>query len=231
MVALAALGSSAAGKPAASGAAAGIPVTVRIEGDSKTLLPTTAVSPHAGVVKKGGHSCSETSAAGALQLATRGRWSGKWYSGLGFEVFKVFGETDIYSKTHSYWELFVDNQAASVGMCGLKLHRGDQLLFAAVAVKGTEYPLALKVLTKPVAGKPFSVKVVYFKGHKATPLAGVTVTAGGVSAEPQAGNEVRAKTNGQGFATMTVQHAGLTEFGATKDHYIRAASVTEDVTS
>ncbi len=229
VVALAALGSSAAGKPAASTAAAGIPVTVRIEGDTKTLLETTAVKPHAGLVKKAGHSCSATSAAGALQLGTRGRWSGKWYSGLGFEVFRIFGEGDIYSKTHTFWELFIDNVASSVGMCEAKLHRGDQVLFAAVPAKGTEYPLVLDVLTNPKAGKPFKVKVVYFKGHTATPVAGATVTAGGVSAEPIANGTVTAKTNSQGIATLTVQHAGLTAFGASKDRYVRAASVTKDV--
>lgn len=229
VVALAALGSSATGKPAARTAAAGIPVSVRIEGDTKTLLPATTVSPGSAVVKKGAHSCAGNTAAGALNVATHGRWSGKWYSGLGFEVTKIDGEDDEYTSTHSYWELFVNNVASSVGMCSEKLRRGDQILFAAVAGKGTEYPLVLSLLSKPKAGKPVKVKVVYFKKHKATPLAGVTVTAAGISAEPVPNDSVSAKTNSQGIATLTVRRAGLTEFSASKKLYVRAEPVTKGV--
>ncbi len=228
-VALAALGSTAAGKPAAKAAAAGIPVTVRIEGDTKTLLPTTKVTVHPGLVKKGGHSCSDTTAAGALNVSTRDRWSGKWYSGLGFEVFRIFSETDIYAKTHSWWELFVNNQPASAGMCSIKLHRGDQVLFAAVAAKGTEYPLALKVLTKPVAGKPFKVQVLeYYKG-KARPSAGAKVSAFATSAEPIPNSTVTAMSNSHGIATLTVTRTGLIALQATKAHFIRSADVPKDV--
>ena len=61
-----------------------------------------------------------------------GNWSGTYSSGLGIEVTKILGESGIYSKGH-YWEFFVDNHAASLGICSQKVTSGDQLLFANVS--------------------------------------------------------------------------------------------------
>jgi hypothetical protein len=205
-------------------------VTVRIEGASRTLLPTTTVRPGTGVVRKDGHSCSRASGAGALNNATRGAWSGKWFSGLGFEVLKILGETDNFTTTRSYWDLFVNNVASQVGICSVKLHPGEQLLFAAVPAKGTVYPLRLNVLSQPVAGRAFRVRVVFYDAkRKPHPLAGATVTATGIGREPLPNDRITAKTGSGGVATLTEQRSGLIQLGAGKRGYVRAASVARDV--
>jgi hypothetical protein len=202
-----------AGTPAL---AAGTAVTVRVEGLKRTLLAPKVVTPGSGVVRRNRHSCRASSGAGALQAATRGAWSGKWFSGLGFEVFKILGETDQFTTTKSYWELFVDNVAASSGICGVKLHRGEQLLFAAVPDTFAGYPLVLRAPAPATAGKPFTVKVDYVspKG-KLKPLARARVHAAGLSA----------RTNGKGEARLTDKHAGTLTLRADHAGYIRAAPV------
>src|SRR5262245_13970912 len=49
-------------------------VDVRVESLTRTLVSRTVVTMRRAVVKDGGHSCSGTSAAGALERATGGDW-------------------------------------------------------------------------------------------------------------------------------------------------------------
>src|SRR6202044_2084200 len=154
----------------------------RVEGVSKTLLPAKSVTvPTSGSITKGGTpkgSCPATTAAGAFNVATRGNWSGTYSSGLGIEVTKILGETGIYSKGH-YWEFFVNNHAASVGICDQKVSSGDQLLFANVPAKGAaEFPIVISAPAKATAGSSFQVKASYYptKSNPPKPLAGVSFT-------------------------------------------------------
>jgi hypothetical protein len=215
-----------------TGAAASNPtkVKVRVEGRTKTLLPMTTVTLRSGLVKKGGHSCPANSGAGALNQATHGAWSATWFSGLGFDVTKIFGETDNFTTTHSWWELFKNNVATSTGICDLTPRRGDQLLFAAVPANGTAYPLGLKVLSTPAVGHAFKVKVVsYGPQGQAKALAGATVSVSQITAEPVANGRISAKTNASGVAQLTETRLGLIDIGASKRGYIRAATVAENV--
>jgi hypothetical protein len=194
---------------ASTAAAAGTTVTVRVEGKSKTLLPAKSVTAHGGVVRMDGHTCPGTSGAGALNAATHGAWSGKFFTGLGIEVLKILGETDSYTSTKSYWELFVNNVASQQGMCGITLHRGEQILFAAVPATGTEYPLEVIAPSHVSKGHAFTVTVKAWGAHgKAKPLAGAKV--GG------------ATTNRHGTATLTLTHTGKTTLTATSKGFIRA---------
>jgi hypothetical protein len=188
------------------------PATIRIEGLNRTLLGATAVSTNGAAVRKGGHSCPGTSGAGALNRATRGHWSGKWFSGLGFEVFTVLGETDKFTTTNSYWELFVNNVAASVGMCGVHLRHGEQLLFAAVPANGIEYPLVLTAPRSALVGHPFTVRVTWINAKgKPKPLAGASV--GGKH------------TNSHGIVHISPTHAGTLVLRTTKRGYIRTEAI------
>src|ERR1700760_469028 len=178
---------AAAGAPVAVIAALAAPafaaptkVSFRVEGASKTLLPAKSVAvPTGGSITKGGTppgSCPANSAAGALNTATGGNWSGTYSSGLGIDVTKILGESGIYSKG-SYWEFFVDNRAASVGICDQKVSSGDQFLFANVPAKGApEFPIGFSARTKATAGTSFKVKASYYptKSKTAKPLAGVS---------------------------------------------------------
>jgi hypothetical protein len=208
---------------AAAAAASAPKVTIRIEGSRRTLLATTTVqAPSSGSITKDGArkgDCPAVSAAGVLNVATKGSWSGSWSSKYDdFLITKILGDTE--STKTSYWEILVDNVAASTGACEIKLHAGEQLLFAAVPLTGTGYPLAIKAPAGATTGKPFSVTVVSYNGKGvAGPLAGATVTGGGASAT----------TNAKGIARLTERHAGTITLAASKTGYVRAAAVSVKV--
>jgi hypothetical protein len=202
--------------PAAALAAGGPTVTVRVQGLTRALLLPKAVHTHGGWVTRYGAprgACPARSAQGALNAATRRRWRGVWTTQFGpeYEITSILGETHSFSSKY-FWEIFADNVAATAGACELKLHRGEQLLFAAVPQTGNAYPSALRAPQSVAAGHAFSVKVVWFNARgRAKPLAGARVTGGGLSAT----------TNGSGVATLIAAHAGTLVLHA---HHKRSAS-------
>jgi hypothetical protein len=120
----------AVASPAALGA--GTQVTVRVEGKKHTLLRTKSVRTRGGFITRGGApagACPATSGAGALDAATSHHWSGPWNSMFNeFEIKTILGDTESTSKF--YWGIWINNHYATTGACELKVHRGDQLLFA-----------------------------------------------------------------------------------------------------
>ena len=211
-----------AGAPTAA-LAAGSTVSVRVEGLTKTLLATKVVHTHLGSITKGGTpvgSCSATTAAGALDIATKHHWSGS-YGTYGLSVTQVFGETHSLSPgSEDYWSIWVDNKFAPAGICALKLHRGEQLLFAAVPVKGTAYPIVISAPKHASTGHAFTVKVTYFNAKGvAKPLPGATVHNGARTAT----------TGADGTVSITPQHAGKLTYAAAKAGYIRSAASTVSV--
>lgn len=204
----------------ASAAASSPGVKVRIEGLSKTLMPTTVVHAGSGFITKGGTpngSCPTASGAGALDAATHHKWDGSWDSKYqALSVTSILGEAHPLS-SKDYWSIWVNNAYAPAGICGLKLHAGETLLFAAVPATPTEYPLGLSGPATATAGKAFTVTTVAYNGSgKAKPLAGVTVAGGGV----------KATSNGHGVATITGSRSGKLVLRASKRAYIRAAALT-----
>jgi len=200
-------------------AARGPAVTVRVEGLSKTLELPTLVRPGSGSITRYGApkgSCPAKSAVGALDAATHHRWKGTWTKSFGdYEITSVLGETHSFT-SKNFWEVFVNNVAALSGACQIKLHAGEQLLFAAVPVSRIEYPLGLSAAHNVVGGKSFRVKVARFNGAgKAKPLAGARVTGPGISAI----------TNKQGIATVTAHQHGTLVLHAAHKGYVRAAPV------
>ncbi|MGH2859821.1 MAG: DUF4430 domain-containing protein [Solirubrobacteraceae bacterium] len=195
--------------PAASLAASPTTVSVRVEGLTRTLLPATRVRTHRGSITKAGApkgTCPATNAAGALDVATHRDWTGS-YDSYGLSVVSILGESHPFSSS-DYWSLFVNGRYAPAGICDLRLHRGDQLLFAAVPQKGTEYPLAISAPRH--AGHRFTVTVTAYGARGATrPLAGASVTDGGV-------------TNRNGRTTVRVGHSGRVTLTASRRGHIRA---------
>jgi hypothetical protein len=195
-------------------------VSFRVEGVSKTLLPAKSVTvPTGGSITKGGTpkgTCPANSAAGAFNAATGGNWSGTYSSGLGIEVTKILGEAGIFSKG-SYWEFFVGNRAASVGICDQKVKSGDQLLFANVPAKGAaEFPIVISAPANATAGSSFQVKASYYptKSKTAKPLAGVRFTG------------IKGTTDAKGVATVTATKAGKLSLVGSKSGEIRSAAAT-----
>ena len=119
-----------AASSAALAASTGPAVTWQIKSLTKTLLKPTTVHGEKGWITKGGTpkgKCSGNSAAGALDAATHGKWAGKYFSSLSdIEVTSILG---VKPPGSDFWELFVNGKPASVGVCEVKLHAGQKLLF------------------------------------------------------------------------------------------------------
>jgi Domain of unknown function (DUF4430) len=116
---------------AVAAAATGPVVTVQVKTLTKTLLKPTKARGSKGWITKG-HTppgkCSASSAAGALNNATHGRWSATYYASVG----GIFIDSILGVKPPSkndYWEILVNGHVATVGACQIKLKPGERLLF------------------------------------------------------------------------------------------------------
>jgi len=110
-------------------------VTVKVLGSAphyKQLLKRTVTLKARPVAKDGG-SCAGNTAAGALQDATKGRWSGTWNSEYAdWEVTKIEGLKLAFNSKSSanwYWSLDVDGKEASAGICDVTPKRGQTIEF------------------------------------------------------------------------------------------------------
>lgn len=118
-----------AGSGVALAATAGPSVTVTVKNGTKTLTQA-AVRGEKGWITKGGTphgKCSGNSAAGALDAATHGKWAGKYYASVG-GVF-VTSIDGVKPKGNDYWGFYVNGKSSSQGVCSVKLHSGEKLLF------------------------------------------------------------------------------------------------------
>ena len=110
-------------------ASAGPAVKVQIKTTSKTLK-TAVVHGQTGWITKGGISkgkCSGNSGAGALNAATHGKWTGKYYGSLkDYFVTSILG---VKPKGKDFWELVVNGKPASKGICHVKLKAHQTILF------------------------------------------------------------------------------------------------------
>jgi hypothetical protein len=105
-------------------------VSIRVEGSTHTLVKRSTVTLGTGSFSKDGnptHTCTATSAAGALQAATDGSWSGSWSDGLGYFVSKIRGES--HSGSPDFYSFWLNGKLATTGICQTKLKQGDELLF------------------------------------------------------------------------------------------------------
>lgn len=120
---------------AAAKSAKATKVTVEVLGKppkEATLLKKTVTLTSKPVVKDGG-SCTGLSAAGALQLATKGAWGGTWdaeYSD--YEVTKIAGlNLPFKSKAAAnwYWSFWIGGKVASAGVCEVAPKNGQTVMF------------------------------------------------------------------------------------------------------
>lgn len=121
---------------AASGAAlaagSGPAVSVQVKSLTKTLR-TATVHGEKGSITKGGTpkgKCPGSSAAGALDAATKGNWKGKYYASVGgVFITSILGVTP---KNPDYWGFYINGKSSSKGVCAVSLHPGEKLLFKIV---------------------------------------------------------------------------------------------------
>jgi hypothetical protein len=207
--------------------AAAAPVTVRVEGDSATLVPRVALTTNATPVNKDGtNSCSGASAAGALEQATGGDWAGVWDPGFStYSVDAVKGESHPF-KSGEYWAIFLNNVPAPAGICGFELQTGDELLLAPEPENGTALnPLVLQNVPASVApGHAFTVKVTHVKTTYPPPNFDPTTTTEPVAGATVAGGGASATTGADGTAQVTLSARGSSGLRATASGDIRSAT-------
>jgi Domain of unknown function (DUF4430) len=122
-----------AASSAALAASSGPAVTVQIKSLTKTLLKPTTEHGEKGWITKGGTpkgKCSGASAAGALDAATHGKWTGKYFASVG-GVF-VSSIEGVKPTGSDFWSVYVNGKASSKGVCDIKLRSGQKLLFKVV---------------------------------------------------------------------------------------------------
>ena len=117
----------------ARAASVGPAVTVQIKTMKKTLLRPKKVHGAKGSVTKGGTprgKCPASSAAGALNAATHGRWTGKYFASLqGIFITSILGVKPAHK---DFWSIFVNGKLSNKGICEIKLRAGQRLLFKIV---------------------------------------------------------------------------------------------------
>ena len=188
--------------PSAS-AAGSATVTVRAVGPApsyQTLIPLTTVTTNATPVVNDGnseHSCSGTSVAGALQLASAGNWKGTWSTELSAYFVETIAGTAL---SGSYWNFWHNTAESTVGICAVEPSSGDALLFFPECYEKCSGPapgvLSIQAPASVEVGKPVSILVLSYPNPAGAPvpMAEATVTGGGESSQP---------TNAQGQTTMT----------------------------
>ena len=216
--------------PPAAIAAGPADVTVRVEGQDATLLEPTTVRTRVEPVNKTGQpgqTCTGTSVAGALEVATGGDWGGQWFDGIGYSVERIFGETHAFKNNSDFWGEWV-NHKAGTGLCSDELQQGDEVLFFVDHCtwdgKQCADPVSPVEVTAPSAvqrGNSAEVSVVAFDAAGRTrPAADARVTGPGVDA----------KTGSDGRATVVFGEAGDIRLKADGPAYARSAARVVHVT-
>lgn len=203
-------------------------VRLRIEGKTTTLLPRTALRTDTRTINKDGvlsHDCTGTSVAGALEIGVAGDWNGSFFSGLGYTVERIRGESHAFPD-NDFFELWLNNRSSSLGICGVELQDGDDVLLLVARCEvgpppdflcenAPVLPLALAAPAKVSPGVPFGVTVVeYAADGTSSPAAGASVGGGAAPAI----------SNAAGVATVTLAAGGPAALQATKSGRVRSAT-------
>jgi hypothetical protein len=199
-------------------------VNVRVVGPRGPLAGAIVTTTTRRVTKDGTHSCSGTSAAGALDQVTDGRWTGTWYDGMGYALDSVEG---VRATLPDYWTLWVNERASMTGLCDTELQPGDDVLqFVCTDAKPPTYACANRPLgviaPKRAKGTRLTVRSVAFNDDGTTVPAPGTTISGGVTS---------VKTNARGTATVRLFGEGQTALVATRAGDVDSAPALCTVTS
>ena len=199
-------------------ALAGPTVTVRVEGESSTLLPLKTVTLGAPEPVSG---CPANSVAAAINLAVEANWDhGEAGEGGGDFTETILAETHAFTHESDTWAVWVDDKWGG-GICTDLLSEGDEVLMVADHEPPPYAPTVLPLVVSEVptavqAGVPFSLKVSAVHTPPGTfaepgqgtpqPIEGATVSGAGISATSGA----------SGVATLTPTSVGQLTLRATK---------------
>jgi hypothetical protein len=213
-------------------------VTVRVEGETQTLVPRTAVRTTDAPVATDpatGRSCKGTGAMGALHQATGGSFAGEW-SDLGYLLTTVEGEYqyDAFPADPArYWSFWVNYRHMDVGLCdpAFELQEGDDVIILVDCFSQTQQcesaqPLALGGVPPTVApGQTVTVRVDEYGLEDPNAFPTRTVSRPAAGATVQAGGQA-ATTGADGRATLTFTAAGPVSIQVTKPNRVRTAGLT-----
>src|ERR1019366_7195504 len=196
---------SAAGAPSTA-------ITVRVEGPKRRLVPATSVALSGLARVRDG-----LSAAGALELATRGDWSGTWSASFSAYFLTTIVSLAFPSTGGEYWAFWVNDAPASEGICSYDPKPGDSLLFFPDCF-GKSCPknagvLGVKAPAIAIVGRPYTVLVAAYSDAKGTPskAVGAMVSGGGA----------QAKTAANGAAKLSFRQAGRFTLKVGAPHALR----------
>jgi len=219
-------------------AAAADEVTVRVEGETKNLLPETTVQIGDGTgiahtwnnVGEMPHECADDTAYQAIELATKGEWDREEF------ITEVLGEEHTWFPNEEYWILYYDNDYATSGVCQKQLEDGDTVLVQggvsgeAPSFVPESVPIAIDSVEPPSGEiEEFGEVTIHLTAWIPPELGepsdeehavGYTVTGGGDEA----------KTDADGEATLEVGEAGPVAIEASmpgsEENWSRAVPVT-----
>jgi hypothetical protein len=205
-------------------------VTVRVEGQTGTLVEETALRTTTAPVNKSGQAgedCTGTSAAGALELATAGDWAGTYNDAFGYSVDRIRTEEYQFGNPDSaFWSFWVNDELSQQGVCGFELQEGDDVLFLVdrcvnpqppdfLCQNDPVQPLELRAPAAVRTGETAEVTVVrYASNGTPSPEAGARVTGPGVDVTTGAG----------GRAAIAFAQPGQYRLKAAKDGAARSAA-------
>jgi hypothetical protein len=222
------VGASICSLAVAPSVAAGKTVTLRVEGATHTLVKSSRIILGTGSFDKDGnpaHSCTATSAAGALEEGTSGSWSGSWTDGLGYFVSKIRGES--HSGSPDFFSFWLNDKLATSGICTTELKSGDEVLifvdrcvFDAAAGECSNkpvLPLELKLASKQSRdGSTLATVVAYSATGKTSRVAKASVLRDGVWI---------GKTDSRGHLRLNLRRKKTVSLTAIKRGYARSDSV------
>jgi hypothetical protein len=210
-------------------------VQIRVEGTSATIVPRTALTTTTATVNKdgqAGHDCTGTSAAGALELATAGDWTGTWFGGgLGYGVSTVKGV--VPDPASQYWALWQNWRYSDSGICGAELQTGDDVLLFVDCFMTCTSPKPLRLTRVPAKAAPGSTAGVLVQEYGADTTQFPSVTTAGPAAGATVSVGGRQFTAGpDGIARVTFAGGGPVSVQATKaGAYVRSAAESTCVTT
>lgn len=177
-------------------------VSVRVEGAGETKLPLTQVTTTAQPVVKDGKpedSCPGTNAVGALELATGGNWSGKWFGGglnaegkfkgLGYSLEAVLGESHAFG-SGAFWDTWYGHTEAAEGLCEHEPQAGEEILeFPCPETGECPAPLGIQAPATATVGEAIQVEVrKYTPAGASSPVSGAVVSGAGSPASTENGH-------------------------------------------
>lgn len=198
-------------------------VSVEVVGASGPRLAQVPVSTAPATVVKDGdpaHSCTGTSVAGALELATGGSWNGSWTDGFGYGVENILGETYPFGPAFQgkYWAFYLNGVFESRGVCGVEMAEADRAQLYVLCSGATDgcyagEPMQLSAPRTVAPGTPFDVRLT----ESATTFGGAPDFATTTAVQPAAGAQIAGQTtDAAGNARIQLASRGVAVVTAVK---------------